>query len=213
MTEEGIDELVAALADSTRAESPQAYPTALRTAANPGLYSWWGDDHARRTLATGLGVDSVPPLLYAGQADATKWPSGKRSNATLRTRIGQQHIRGNSRSSTFRLTISSVLLAELDLQPASSGRLAEASNRVVSDWIANHLRIATVPFPDRDRLGVVEAVVVARLEPAAQPGSLRRVRDPQALDRAASFPASNVAGKSSQSDSSRSWSTISSMST
>jgi len=104
-------------------------------------------------------------LLYAGQAGATKWPSGKQSNATLRSRIGQQHIRGNARSSTFRLTLSTILLVELGLSPAADGRLTPESNRVVSDWIAAHLRIAIVPFADRDRLGVVEAAVVGQLDP------------------------------------------------
>lgn len=160
-----IDVLVTALSDSTKAEPPATFPRDAKTAAHPGLYSWWGDDRARRLLAAGLEVDVLPPLLYAGQAGATKWPSGKRSNATLRSRIGQQHIRGNARSSTFRLTISTILLAELDLQPAPGGRLTPESNQVVSNWIATHLRVATVPFPDRDRLGVIEAAVVGRLDP------------------------------------------------
>ncbi len=160
-----IDLLVAALGDSTRAEAPATFPVDATAASNPGLYSWWGGDEARRLLAAGLGADVLPPLLYAGQAGATKWPSGKASNATLGSRIGRQHIRGNARSSTFRLTISAILLAELDLQPAPDGRLTPASNHIVSDWIAKHLRVAIVPFADRDRLGAVEAAVVARLDP------------------------------------------------
>lgn len=159
-----IDVLVAILSDSARGEPPAAFPRDAKVAANPGLYAWWGDDEARRVLAAGLDVDVLPPLLYAGQAGATKWPSGKRSNATLRSRIGQQHIRGNARSSTFRLTLSTILLLELGLTPAPGGRLTPESNGVVSKWIAEHLRVAIAPFPDRDRLGVVEAAVVGRLD-------------------------------------------------
>ncbi|MDP9442282.1 MAG: hypothetical protein M3P34_08930 [Actinomycetota bacterium] len=165
MTDSEVDVLVAALSNSTRAQAPAGFPVDARAAANPGLYSWWGDEEGRRVLAAALDVDELPPLLYAGQAGATKWPSGKRSNATLRSRIGQQHIRGNARSSTFRLTLSTILLVELGLTPATGGRLTPDSNRVVSDWIAAHLRVAIVPFPDRDRLGVVEAAVVGRLDP------------------------------------------------
>lgn len=160
-----IDLLVATLGDRTRAEAPSTFPVDAAAASNAGLYSWWGDDDARRLLAAGLGVDDVPPLLYAGQAGATKWPSRKLSNATLGSRIGRQHIKGNARSSTFRLTISAILLAELDLHPAADGRLTPETNRTVSDWIARHLRVAIVPFPDRDRLGLVETAVVAQLDP------------------------------------------------
>lgn len=157
--------LVTALSDSASAEAPATFPLDAAAAAQPGLYSWWGDDEARRLLAAGLDTDVLPPLLYAGQAGATRWPSGKRSNATLRSRIGQQHIRGNARSSTFRLTLSTILLVELGLTPAPGGRLTPESNRVLSEWIAAHLRVAIVPFGDRDHLGVVEAAVVGRLDP------------------------------------------------
>lgn len=160
-----VDVLVAALSDEARTEAPAAFPIDVRAANNPGLYSWWGDDVARRLLAAALESDPLQPLLYAGQAGATKWPSGTRSNATLRSRIGQQHIRGNARSSTFRLTLSTILLVELNLTPAPGGRLTPESNRVVSDWIATHLRVAIVPFVDRDRLGLVEAAVVGQLDP------------------------------------------------
>lgn len=163
--DEEVETLVATLSDGSRAEAPATFPLDAQAAANAGLYSWWADDEARRVLAAGLDVAGLPPLLYAGQAGATKWPSGKRSNATLRSRIGQQHIRGNARSSTFRLTLSTILLVKLGLSPAAGGRLTPESNRVVSDWIAAHLRIAIVPFADRDRLGVVEAAVVRQLDP------------------------------------------------
>jgi hypothetical protein len=57
------------------------------------------------------------------------------------------------------------LLVELGPTPAPGGRLTPDSNRVVSEWIAAHLRVAIVPFSDRDRLGVVEAAAVGRLDP------------------------------------------------
>jgi hypothetical protein len=128
------------------------------------MYAWWGDLHARDTLGEEIGA-GLTPLLYVGQAGATKWPSGKRSSATLASRIGQQHVRGNARSSTFRLTVSALLLNRLGLVTATGGKLDRRSNQRVSEWIADHLRVAVAPFDDRDALAAVEAEVVAHLDP------------------------------------------------
>ncbi len=152
-----VDALVAVLSDVRRTESPASFPADAQAAESAGLYSWWGDETGRSVLASALEIDLLPPLLYAGQAGATKWPSGKRPYATLRSRIGRQHIRGNARSSTFRLTLSTLVLSEFDLTAAPGGRLTPESNRVVSEWITTHLRVAIAPFADRDRLGVVES--------------------------------------------------------
>lgn len=155
---------MSALADSANAVEPARFPRDRGEAAKPGMYSWWGDNTARQVLGEEIGA-TLPPLLYAGQAGATKWPSGKRSAATLASRIGQQHIRGNARSSTFRLTISSLLLHRLGLLPAGGGKLDGESNAVVSAWIAEHLRVAIAPYEERDTLAAVEASVVTRLDP------------------------------------------------
>src|SRR4051794_12905681 len=80
----------------------------------PGMYAWWADDEARQVLGEGLGAELLA-LVYVGQAGATKWPSGTTSSATLASRVGGQHIRGNARSSTFRLTISALLLQRFQL--------------------------------------------------------------------------------------------------
>lgn len=146
-----------------RAVEPRAFPADRAAAARPGLYAWWGDSHARSTLGGRLDSD-LPELLYVGQAGATRWPSGKRSSATLGSRIRSQHIRGNARSSTFRLTVSCLLMEALQLK-SEGGRLDRASNLRVSEWIATHLHIAIAPFDDRDKLGVVEAEVVRVLDP------------------------------------------------
>ncbi|MBA3618993.1 MAG: hypothetical protein H0W56_05250 [Acidothermales bacterium] len=120
--------------------------------------AWWSNESrgTHSQAAAWMGV---------GQAGATQWPSGKRSQATLASRIGQQHIRGNTRSSTFRLTISVLLLNRLGLVPANGGKLDPRSNGLVSGWIAEHLRVVIAPLDDRDRLGAVEAEVVAQLDP------------------------------------------------
>ncbi len=40
------------------------------------MYAWWGDAEARTVLGEEVGTP-LSGLLYAGQAGATKWPSGK----------------------------------------------------------------------------------------------------------------------------------------
>lgn len=156
--------LVALLSDGARAVSPRSFLVDRAEAATAGMYSWWADDHARAQLGQALGAE-LPALIYIGQAGATKWPSGVKSSATLATRIGRQHISGNARSSTFRLTISALLLDQLGLVSIEGGRLDTASNGVVSRWIADHLRVAIAPFDDRDALGAVEGEVVSHLDP------------------------------------------------
>jgi hypothetical protein len=158
------DDLVHRLSEPAGRQAPADFPTDLEVAGHPGLYSWWGDDHARSLIGEELQVE-MPPLLYVGQAGATRWPSGTPSKATLASRVGGNHIRGNARSSTFRLTISTVLLRPLQLAPAPGGRLTPESNALVSAWITAHLQVAIVPYPDRDSLGALEGEVVRLLDP------------------------------------------------
>jgi hypothetical protein len=113
-------------------------------------------------LQLGTGID---PLIYAGQAGATRQPSGTRSKATLRSRIKQNHINGNAYSSTFRLTLSAVLLDPLRLLVMKPSRLTPESRAQVSGWIKRHLRVAVVPYDDRDTLAEVEDAVLDALDP------------------------------------------------
>lgn len=156
--------IVAALTDPINAVEPPSFPCDRQDAARPGMYAWWGDDLARELLGDEIGA-ALPALLYVGQAGATKWPSGKRSSATLASRIGGQHIRGNARSSTFRLTISVLLLKRLTLVPGIGGKLDAQSNAAVTAWIGEHLRVAIAPYDDRDTLGIIESEVVTQLDP------------------------------------------------
>lgn len=158
-----VEWLVTSLTNESRTQSPARFPEDRAEAAHAGLYSWWADAHARSTLGHVLAAE-LPPLIYVGQAGATKWPSGKKSAATLGSRIRSQHIRGNARSSTFRLTISSLLREVLELD-VEAGRLDSASNGRISEWIAQHLRVAIVAVPNRDTLGMIEEGVVAAIDP------------------------------------------------
>ena len=101
-------EIIEILSKAENAQHPLRFPIDSHSARHAGMYAWWADDTARSDLGRPLGL-TLPPLIYVGQAGATRWPSGTPSGATLRSRIGQQHIRGNARSSTFRLTVSALL--------------------------------------------------------------------------------------------------------
>lgn len=156
--------IIRVLANRSNAMTPGEFSVNLSKARQPGMYAWWGDDEARDLLGSQLGAN-LPHLFYVGQAGATKRRSRLTSNATLASRVGSQHIRGNARSSTFRLTISSLLIEPLGLIMAGDRKLAPASNRRVSAWIAEHLRVAIAPCDDRDRLAEIEQEVVAHLNP------------------------------------------------
>ena len=159
-----IEELVAALTDSGQAQSPIGFPSDSRVAARPGLYSWWGDEPAREVIEEQLGK-ALPPLVYVGQAGATRWPSGTRSSATLGSRIRGNHINGNASSSTFRLTLSALLFRPLGLTVLKPGRLAPEDRKVVSAWMKDHLRVVIVSYGDRDSLEHVEDCVLDTLDP------------------------------------------------
>ncbi|TDK96483.1 DNA-binding protein [Mycobacterium paragordonae] len=159
-----VSALARQLTRQDAATRPALFPADRLQAARPGMYSWWGDDEACNVLGEAVGAH-LPPLLYVGQAGATRWPSGKKSAATLLSRIGSQHIRGNARSSTFRLTVSCLLADRMSLVAVKGGKLDPTSNAKVSAWIAEHLQVVIAPFDDRDSLGKVEKVVVSQLDP------------------------------------------------
>ena len=159
-----VDEIVARLSDSSLAEDPRSFPANREVATKSGMYAWWASEEARALLSSRLETE-IPPLVYAGQAGATKWPSGAKSAATLRSRILQQHIKGNARSSTFRHTLSAVLLEPLGLAIGEGRRLTLESEAIVTKWICEHLRVNVVPVEDPDQLGKIEESVLIRLDP------------------------------------------------
>ncbi|MDP8932525.1 MAG: hypothetical protein M3O70_29240 [Actinomycetota bacterium] len=130
----------------------------------PGLYSWWADDEGLDQLSAELG-ERLPALIYAGQAGATSAHTRAKRAATLRSRIGGNHLNGNVSSSTFRRTLSALLFDPLRLELAPSGRLDATSNAAVSAWIREHLSVAWVSCPDRETLAQIEQLVLAYLNP------------------------------------------------
>lgn len=159
-----IAQLAGLLSDRARAEPPATFPKDAAAADAPGLYAWWGDEEAVRVIGGALG-GQVGSLLYVGQAGATSRVAGKRSNATLASRIRGQHIRAQTRASTFARTMAAVLREPMQLELAAPGLLTEHSRQRLSCWICEHLQIAVVPVPAPDTLTAVEDAVLAALDP------------------------------------------------
>jgi len=170
-----IDALVERLTDPANSEPAAEFPADRVATEHPGLYSWWADDEALSVLSTVFGV-SMPSLIYAGQTGATSTRVRKISPATLHSRICRNHLGGNVGSSTFRKTVSAVLLESLALRLSRPGCLDRASNDAVSTWMRVHLRVVTAPYDDRALLAKVEKAVLERIDP---PLNLKGMRSTQ----------------------------------
>ena len=159
-----VRRIAALLSEPARSEHPRVFPADPVAAGKAGLYSWWADAEAQELFLRAGGIP-VGQFLYVGQAGATRWPSGSKSTATLKSRIRSNHIRGNLSSSTFRRTISALLRQPLNLRLAEPAKLMLEDNRRLSGWIEDHLRVAIVPLGDRDSLECVEQAVLNTLDP------------------------------------------------
>ena len=150
--------LARALSDPSHAVSPQDLfargPDGLQV---PGLYSWWVDAAGAADLSRGLGMQVAAGLIYAGQAGATRWPSGKRSDSTLWSRITGMHLAGAAEFSTFRRTLAAILSPVLAMSGEDDPQL--------SAWMSAYLLVIAVPVPDPDQLGRIETAVLNRLDP------------------------------------------------
>jgi hypothetical protein len=155
---------VAFLAESANADSAAAFPGDIGAVNHAGLYSWWCDERGLADLSNPFSED-LPPLIYAGQTGATTTRSRTERVATLQSRIGGNHLRGNVRSSTFRKTLTAILIDPLGLQLAGADRLDKESNRHLSEWMRTHLRVAILAVEDRSTLADLEHVVLERLDP------------------------------------------------
>lgn len=157
-----VDELVThylyALRDSS---SARTVPDLLASDRTPlqqaGLYSWWVDAAGAEELTQALGHPIGAGLIYAGQAGATRWPSGRRSANTLWGRLVGMHLGRKHEFSTFRRTLAALLKPR-----GGSGDVDEAA---LTSWMGEHLCVIAAPSSDPDVLGKVEHEVLQRLDP------------------------------------------------
>lgn len=113
--------------------------------AAAGVYAWYFDKVPARVPVDGCQTVDGHSLLYVGIS-----PKGPGSNGlipsrqTLRTRV-RYHYRGNAYGSTLRLTLGSLLAAELGIQlrlVGSGTRLTfSAGEGALSDWMSRHARV------------------------------------------------------------------------
>jgi hypothetical protein len=83
----------------------------------------------------------------------------------LGSRIINNHLRGTAYGSTFRKSISAILLEPLDLVLEKPNHLTRADNDRVSQWMRNHLSVVVYPYDDRVSLKLFEDEVVRLLDP------------------------------------------------
>jgi hypothetical protein len=186
-----VSTAVTYLADRNHAVPASQFNPADRRLAAPGLYAWWADEAAVDTLARALGP-GIEPLIYAGQAGATTRRSLITRRANLRGRISGQHLRAETRGSTFALTLAAALQQRLGLRFESPRRIDPTSRARLSAWMREHLAVATYPVPDPSELAWLEERVLDRLDPPlnleGRPPTPVRTALAQLRHRAGSLP-------------------------
>ncbi|NYJ37798.1 DUF6884 domain-containing protein [Nocardiopsis aegyptia] len=164
LVESEAEDIIARLSGPERVVPAHLLRTHSRPPAEAGLYSWWVDTQGAQDLSAGLGRRIDPGIIYVGQAGATRQPSGKVSDNTLYLRLVTMHLGGRAEFSTLRLSLASVLAARLGLTPQREQPLTA--------WMERHLGAVTVTVGDRDRLGTVEKLVLRRMDPPLNLGSV-----------------------------------------
>jgi hypothetical protein len=180
---------VAVRALSARPIAPmdaQRPPSAGGVPAQPGFYAWWARDGAMPSVPREPHPTAAEfSLLYVGIA-----PARESSSQLLRGRVVGNHLGGNTGSSTFRLTLASLLCEEQSWCPvpsATKALLADADNAALTQWQRDNLGVT---WATRQRPWEIEHEVIARMKPplnlAANAGHpfLATVRDARARFRA-----------------------------
>jgi len=150
----------------------RVWPAGVTCLDRPGLYAWWVDEAGAAELSRGLGFKVAPGCIYAGQAGATKWPSGKAGTNTLGKLIGQMHLGGKVHGSTFRWTLASILFDQIEVQVQAGMVITGSSEQALTEWMREHLSIAVHPHDDRDTLGGLEHAMLERLDPPLNLGHM-----------------------------------------
>ena len=170
-----IDDLVAsALAELARTTHQRSDAVGL-VAKSPGLYAFYGDDHAWSDLALTPAFEDQP--LYVGKAERSL------NGRDVRTHFAT----GKTGSSTVRRSLAALLVKALDLTPvprnlirpdgSANFALAADGDARLSMWMDERLSLATWVSPSGVILDEVETAVVRQLRP---PLNLDKVGEPRA---------------------------------
>jgi hypothetical protein len=130
--------------------------------AAPGLYGWYFRELPPAVDTTRCLQSGGRTLLYVGIAPSRPFGNnGLPSTSTLRSRI-RMHYAGNAESSTLRLTLGSLLTAELALShdPGRRTKSFGEGERKLSEWMAQS---AYVMWVEHCEPWSIEAQVIASL--------------------------------------------------
>lgn len=148
------------------------WPAGVTCLDRPGLYAWWVDEVGAVDLSRGLGLTVEPGRISAGQAGATKWPSGRAGTDTLGKRIGEVQLGGKVRTTAFRWTLAAVLFDQLDVQVQAAMLITPSSEQALSQWMRERLSVAVHPHDDRDTLAGLAHAMLVQLDPPLDMGGL-----------------------------------------
>jgi hypothetical protein len=129
--------------------------------SEPGFYAWWTSGWA--TLRAPAHLHPTEPnwsLLYVGIS-----PARASSSQTLRGRVLNNHLGGNTGSSTFRLTLAALLCEQKGWCPVGRGKkvlLTPADNAALSAWQRSNLALT---WAIRAHPWEIEPDVIARMGP------------------------------------------------
>lgn len=158
--------------------------------ATDGFYAWW----VRRGALSGVPERAHPTepdldLLYVGIS-----PASASSTQNLRARLLDNHIGGNTGSSTFRFALASLLLSELNLRPRKTATkvvLDKDDNIRLRQWQSKNLRLTWCERPDPWEIeGEVIAAMKSPLNAAGNSAHpfYETIKSSRAAFRAAAIP-------------------------
>jgi len=134
-----------------------------------GFYAWWASEKVLPMVPAYPHPSEALRLLYIGIAPgrdpALRRPGSRPS--TLRSRVADQHIGGNTGSSTLKLALAAFLLDERGYRPRQRSKkvvLDHDDNLDLAAWQKEHLRLTWSEWQSPWK-GTIEAAVIAALKP------------------------------------------------
>lgn len=129
--------------------------------AAEGFYAWWVKRGALPDVPEKPHrADPELQLLYVGIS-----PVSASSAQNLRARVLDNHIGGNTGSSTFRFVLASLLLSKLKLRPRKTATkvvLDKKDNARLREWQAENLRLT---WCERPAPWEIEGSVIGEMKP------------------------------------------------
>jgi hypothetical protein len=123
----------------------------------PGLYAWHVDPIGARVLNRCLRLPVRAGVVFVGEVGGSTWHALVDPVLNLRDHLDRVQLHGRTRASTFRMTLATVLGDHLDMTSLDDPRL--------TDWMIEHLSIATWGVDDGNGLRELARGVIDELDP------------------------------------------------